>query len=148
MLEQPMREQAAIGFIPPNNEVSTVREAPGAAEIRGELTHVLQSAPFRNAHQLSLFLSFVVESALAGHSDRIKSYTIAVDALGRTANFDPQTDPIVRVAAGRLRRALADYYAGVGGVDTVEISIPRGNYVPQFRWRVSAVAVARTAAVV
>ena len=38
----------------------------------------------------------------------------ASQALGRGASFDPQADPIVRVEAGRLRRALARYYGGSG----------------------------------
>ena len=71
--------------------------------------------------------------ALAGRSDRIKGYTIGVHALGRGESFDPQTDPIVRVEAGRLRRALARYYAGAGSTDPLVIELPRGGYVPTFR---------------
>jgi hypothetical protein len=75
----------------------------------------------------------VVEAALAGCADRLKAYTIAVEALGRGENFDPQTDPIVRVEAVRLRRALAAYYAGPGAHDPLIIELPRGRYVPTFR---------------
>ena len=47
-------------------------------------------------------------------SRRCGGYTIAVEALGRAENFDPQLDPIVRVEATRLRRTLARYYANGG----------------------------------
>jgi hypothetical protein len=41
-----------------------------------------------------------------GRGDRIKGYSIAVEVFGRSESFDPQTDPIVRIGAGHLRRAL------------------------------------------
>jgi adenylate cyclase len=63
----------------------------------------------------------------------LKAYTIAADALGRDANFDPQNDPIVRVEAGRLRRALDHYYTDGGCNDPIVIELPRGHYVPVFR---------------
>ena len=45
---------------------------------------------------------------------RIKAYTIGVEVLRRDTRFDPQLDPIVRVEATRLRRAIERYYAGPG----------------------------------
>ena len=47
--------------------------------------------------------------------------------------FDPQVDPIVRVEAGRLRRALEHYYLTAGKNDPVRIEIPKGGYVPTFQ---------------
>ena len=41
----------------------------------------------------------MVEATLAGRGDRLKGYTIGVEALGRPDSFDPQIDPIVRVEA-------------------------------------------------
>src|SRR5262249_5295952 len=79
------------------------------------------------------FLRYVVAATLRGEADRIKGYTIAVEALGRDATFDPQTDPIVRVEAARLRRAINRYYAAEGREDIVQIELPLGSYVPAFR---------------
>jgi len=50
-------------------------------------------------------------------------------------HFDTRTDPIVRVEAGRLRRALEHYYAADGATDPVLIEIRRGHYVPEFHYR-------------
>jgi len=72
---------------------------------------------------------------LAGDGDRLKAYTVAVGALGRGIDFDPQTDPIVRVEAGRSRNALARYYAQAGRNDPLLIDVQRGTYVPTFRRR-------------
>lgn len=105
-----------------------------AAIIRAGLDRVLVSDAFRAAPQLSAFLGFVVERTVEGRASELKGYTIAVEGLGRPADFNPQLDPIVRVEAGRLRRALAQYYAGDGRDDPVQISMPVGGYVPVFIW--------------
>ena len=105
------------------------------AEIRAALDHLVASVSLATSPRLVSFLRFVVETTLAGHGHRIKGYTIGVEALGRNASFDPQTDPIVRVEAGRLRRALARYYAKEGNDDAVTIELQPGSYVPVFRGR-------------
>jgi hypothetical protein len=107
-------------------------ESAPAADVRRQLARILGSERFRYSLRLTRFLSFVVETALAGKADTIKAYTIAIEALGRGHDFDPQHDPIVRVEAGRLRQALACYYAGAGHRDPLLIEIPRGSYVPLF----------------
>jgi hypothetical protein len=103
-----------------------------ADEIRAAVERVVISPGFRRSPQLVAFLRFVVESVLGGKAGRIKSYTIGIEALQRGEGFDPQIDPIVRVEAGRLRRALASYYAGEGARRSVTIEIPLGSYVPRF----------------
>jgi hypothetical protein len=109
--------------------------APNAAELRAALERIAESPQFRASLRLVGFLRYVVEQTLAGHSAGIKSYTIAVEALGRDPSFDPQADSIVRVGAGRLRHALAHYYAGDDHDDPVVIDSLRGSYVPLFRQR-------------
>ena len=103
-----------------------------AEEIRAAVERVVTSPGFRRSPQLVAFLRFVVESVLGGKAGQIKSYTIGIEALRRREDFDPQIDPIVRVEAGRLRRALASYYAGEGARRSVTIEIPLGSYVPKF----------------
>jgi hypothetical protein len=108
---------------------------PNGAEIRAALERVVTSPGFRAAPRLSSFLGFIVEETLAGQANRIKGYSIAVGALGRSDTFNPQTDPIVRVEASRLRRALDRYYTGPGRHDALVIELPRGRYAPTFRRR-------------
>src|SRR3954468_19270087 len=102
---------------------------------RAALARVAASEPFRHAPRLVAFLTFVVEKTLSGEAAAIKGYTIATQALGPADDFGPQTDPIVRVEAGRLRRALQTYYAGEGADDPVRIGIPLGSYVACFEQR-------------
>ena len=42
---------------------------------------------------------------------------------------------MVRIEAGRLRRCLEHYYLTAGSADEVQITIPKGGYVPQFTRR-------------
>src|SRR5712691_10288043 len=115
-------------------------EQPAADEVRAALDRVVASEAFRHAPQLTAFLRFVVETTLRGENDRIKGYTIATEALGRAGDFDPERDPIVRIEAGRLRRALERYYAGAGATDAIIIDVARGGYVPTFRRRLMEAA--------
>ncbi|RYE09073.1 MAG: hypothetical protein EOP22_10785 [Hyphomicrobiales bacterium] len=78
-------------------------------------------------------LRYVVTKTLAGDEASIKAYSIAVDVFGRPQNFDPQTDPIVRVQARRLRRLLEQFYSNGHSRADVQIRLPLGRYVPEFR---------------
>jgi len=108
---------------------------PNAAAVRAQVEQMTASTVFRNSPQLATFLWFIVEAQLRGKGERLKGYTIGVEVLRRNTNFDPQVDPIVRVEATRLRRALERYYAGPGAGDAIMISLPRGGYVPRIGWR-------------
>ena len=111
---------------PPTAERPTNEEAVVA------LNRVLGSEVFEAAGRAREFLTFIVHETLAGRGDRLKGYSIAVQVFERTADFDAQTDPLVRVEAGRLRRRLAEYYQNQGRDDAVRIELPRGGYTPVF----------------
>ena len=101
---------------------------PTAPEVRTALDRVLRSRTFEHADRASNFLRFVVAETLAGRGERLKGYTVAVQVFGRPADFDAQTDPLVRVEAVRLRQRLVEYYAGEGSADPVRLVLPRGGY--------------------
>jgi len=100
--------------------------------IRGQLAAVLASPEFAGRPVLRNFLSFIVEQVLVERGHDIKGYTLAIEVFGRKESFDGLKDSIVRVQAGRLRRALERYYASYGSNDPVKIEIPKGTYVPTF----------------
>jgi TolB-like protein len=100
--------------------------------IRAQLKRILGHAEFQATDKMHDFLRFVVEETLAGRSQNIKGFTIAVEVYGRDANFDAAHDPVVRIQAGRLRRAIERYYLVSGGQDPIRIEIPKGSYVPVF----------------
>ncbi len=94
------------------------------------LDDIVASPYFEASERNKRFLRFVVTEALAGRADHIKAYTVATVVFGRDASFDPQTDPIIRIEASRLRRALEHYYLTGGRDAPVRIEIPKGSYVP------------------
>lgn len=114
---------------------------PSAEEVRVQLARVVASPGFDVPERSRGFLRFVVEETLAGRGERIKGYTIAVEVFGRDASFDANVDPVVRIEAGRLRRALERYYLVAGHTDPVLIDIPKGGYVPVFARRSTAVPI-------
>jgi hypothetical protein len=112
--------------------LNPLENGPTREQILDALQRILGNSDFIASDRNRRFLQYVVEKALAGHSDRLKGYTIAVEVFGRDATFDGQIDPLVRVEARRLRDSLERYYLTAGKADAVRISIPKGGYVPVF----------------
>jgi TolB-like protein len=108
---------------------------PPAASVREQLERILADPTFQASPGRRELLRYIVEESLAGRAERLKGFTIAQAVFGRGDDFDPQSDPVVRVEARRLRRDLNGYYAGSGRNDPVLVAIPTGGYVPQFVWR-------------
>lgn len=106
-----------------------------APEVLEQLDRVTGSPQFLNAPKMSDFLTFVVVEYLKGRQDRIKAVTIAHSIYERGEDFEPQTDSIVRVEAGRLRSRLSEYYLDAGANDPILIDIPKGAYVPHITRR-------------
>jgi TolB-like protein len=108
--------------------------------VRATVERAVVSGAFGKSEQLVRFLRFIVEETLAGRDDRLKEYTIAVEALGRSAKFDPTSDSVVRVQARQLRFKLAEYFSGEGRSDPIRIELPKGSYVPIFSAATAPVA--------
>lgn len=103
-------------------------------EVTSALDGILTTDKFLASPQMSAFLRYVVEQTLIGNTRRIKAFTVGIEALGKPASFDPQTDPSVRVLAKRLRSSLDTYY--LQNSDTkVFIEMKPGSYVPKFLLR-------------
>lgn len=107
-------------------------------EQRAELREVLQSRGFVRAPMMARLLSYLCERLFAGEAGKIKEYSIALEVFGRGQAFDQDSDSIVRVEANRLRKRLAEFYAGEGASHRLQIAIPLGQYVPDFRMAATA----------
>src|SRR5581483_1882769 len=97
---------------------------------RAEVETILHSGLFDKAPRLGKFFLYICDQYFDGNADQIKEYSIAVEALGRPADFDSKKDSIVRVEAHRLRKRLDEYYKGAGSDHPVRIVIPNGQYRP------------------
>ncbi|MFT5730375.1 MAG: hypothetical protein ACI8PB_004555 [Desulforhopalus sp.] len=101
--------------------------------VRGQVARIIQSSRFNCSEKQKRFLQFIVDETFGGRTTQLKAYTVAIAVYDRPSTFDPQSDPIVRVEAGRLRRALKNYYLSSDGEDLVSITIPKGGYIPLFK---------------
>jgi TolB-like protein len=102
------------------------------AEITDQLNRILQFPTFSNSPVLSGFLRFIVVETLKGRGHLLKEYTVGTNVLSKKAGYETQADASVRIHAGRLRRALFDFYNGPGKNDPILISVPKGGYIPKF----------------
>ena len=100
--------------------------------IQEQIQRIFLYSAFSVSGILRRFLNYIIQETLAGRSNTIKEYTIAVNVLNKPVDFQPQHNAIVRIHAGRLRHALNDYYRSNKMKNEIEITIPKGGYVPVF----------------
>ncbi len=131
---------------PSDRDGSGPGPAVGASAAQAELERILASAAFGQSERLRGFLRFAVEKTLQGHGGQLKEYFIGVEVFDREESYDPRTDPIVRVEAGRLRLKLSRYYETEGSQDLIRIEFQKGSYVPVFRRRQALSRAARVRA--
>ncbi|MEP7350256.1 MAG: hypothetical protein ABI668_09950 [Sphingorhabdus sp.] len=96
--------------------------------MRAEAAQILQDPQFLNSPTLARLLNWLVEETIAGRGDKIKSYTVAVEGLGRSNDFDSQADSYPRVQIGRLRKALETHYAQHGSTRDWCLYLQPGSY--------------------
>lgn len=123
-----------LGVVTGDDENARVT-TPAQTAVVGALKRMLDSDELRSSVRSRDFLVYVVTETLAGRADRLKERTVARYALGRGGDFDTRTDPTARVQASRLRASMARYYAGAGAEEALVIELPKGSYIPQFRYR-------------
>jgi len=101
-------------------------------EIYTQVDKICQSGELDSKKLLCRLFKYLIDETIAGREDRLKGYTIGVDVFNKNEDFDPEQDPLVRIHAGRLRRALKLYYLEDGKLDPIRIEIPKGKYIPYF----------------
>lgn len=102
--------------------------------VREQLKRIIACSSFQRSRRLTSFLQYVVEQSLKARQGDIKEQVIALEVYGRGSDFDPSTDPIIRIDARRLRDKLREFYAE-SPAEPVVITLPKGGYVPSFAWR-------------
>jgi hypothetical protein len=107
---------------------------PEVSEILGQLERILESSWFRTSRRSCTLLRYVVEESLHGRSDMLKERLIGVHAFERSPDYDNNADPIVRTAAGDVRKRLAQYYGTADHASQIRIELSIGSYVPRFHF--------------
>src|SRR3984893_5747115 len=106
-----------------------------AESIRAALDKILASPGFVNAERLTRFLRYTVEETLNGQTDKLKETVLGIEVFSRKPTYDPRVNAVVRTEAVKLRARLRDYYESKGREDELIIDLPKGGYVPAFRYR-------------
>src|SRR5574340_262424 len=101
---------------------------------QAEFDFILASRVFPPHSNPSRFLEFVCAKYFEGR-ETVSEYDIAVEALGRRADFNPKQDAIVRVEAHRVRKRLCEFYQKEGAGRECRLVIPMGAYLPVFTGR-------------
>jgi tetratricopeptide (TPR) repeat protein len=117
----------ATASLPCSEKVTPARD-----DILRQLEQILTNRRFASAERNANFLRYVVNAAIEGKRDELKEVVIAMEIYGRSTDYDPKIDSIVRVEATRLRSKLQSYYEHEGSEDPVRITVPKGSYVPCF----------------
>ncbi|MGB8475436.1 MAG: hypothetical protein WCE61_15240 [Candidatus Acidiferrum sp.] len=103
--------------------------------ILGQIDRLAASHPLHGSESLRKLLRYLAKHAVDHPGIPIKEFQIATEVFGRSADFDPQLDSMVRVQAGRLRSKLAEYYSSDGLEDSIVVELPKGTYLLSFHHR-------------
>jgi hypothetical protein len=98
------------------------------------------SKELHGADSLCKLLRYLGNHAMDFPGEPLKEYKIATEVFGRSPDFDPQLDSIIRVQAGRLRSRLSKYYESEGANDPILVELPKGSYVLSFHHRGKAIS--------
>jgi hypothetical protein len=102
------------------------------ADIRAQVGRLIQSKTFETSEAHRRLLQYLAEKSISGEADRLKEYTIGLEAFGKPPTYDPKQDSIVRLQAGRLRQKLAAYYQTEAAGDNVLVTMPKGAFKLNF----------------
>jgi hypothetical protein len=93
-----------------------------------QVEKIVHSGAFRGSEILRKLLEYLATRAIEDPAAPVKAREIAAAVFGRTDNFDPQSDSIVRVHCYRLRSKLVEYYLSEGSKDETVIAFRKGSY--------------------
>jgi len=93
--------------------------------------YIVRSARLRD------LLVYLCDRVLDDGVDEIHEQEVGNKVFGRPPDYDTASDNIVRVHASTLRKRLEQYFSSEGSEEPVSIELPKGNYAPVFRNRVT-----------
>jgi hypothetical protein len=102
------------------------------ADMRAQVGRLVQSKTFETSEAHRRLLLYLAEKSISGEADRLKEYTIGLEAFGKPPTYDPKQDSIVRLHAGRLRQKLAAYYQTEAAGDAIRVTLPKGAFKLNF----------------
>jgi hypothetical protein len=101
-------------------------------EVRKQLERILSSKHFSNSQRYPTFLRYVVEATLRGEGSLLRERIIGNAIFQRSADYDTNADPTVRITAAEVRKRLAQYYHEAAHAHELRIELRSGTYIPEF----------------
>ncbi|MGB7284241.1 MAG: hypothetical protein WBE13_18395 [Candidatus Acidiferrum sp.] len=105
-----------------------------------QIDRLVVSHALHGSESLCKLLRYLARHAIDHPGVPIKEFQIATEVFGRSGDFDPQLDSMVRVQVGRLRTKLSEYYSSDGLEDPLVVELPKGTYLLSFHHRNSSAA--------
>ena len=103
--------------------------------VKTELDMMLTAPVFAQSNRCKSFLSYVVLQTLSGNAGQLKERTIGISVFDRATDYPTGEDSIVRVTANEVRKRIGQFYRESPIAHPIQIELPRGAYVPEFRIR-------------
>jgi hypothetical protein len=100
--------------------------------VRAQINRLVESKAFETSEVHRRLLQYLAEKSLTGEAERLKEYTIGLEAFAKPPSYDPKHDSIVRLQVGRLRQKLFTYYQTEANGDAVLVSLPKGAFKLNF----------------
>ncbi len=104
-----------------------------SAAVLAQLHRVLSTPLFQHSKRYPAFLRYIVEQTIKGAGNELKERTLGIAVFRRPPNYDTSDDPVVRNTASEVRKRLQEYYSEPGHQTELQIILPAGGYVPEFR---------------
>ncbi len=108
---------------------------PEREQFLEQINRLVSSHALHGSESLCKLLRYLARHAVDHPGTPIKEFQIATEVFGRSPDFDPQLDSMVRVQAGRLRSKLTEFYSSDGLEDPLVVELPKGTYVLSFHHR-------------
>jgi hypothetical protein len=110
-------------------------ERPDTESCQALLDRILSSPQLRRSTRMRELLAYVGRRTFKDGCEQLHEQEIGTNVFGRSAGYDTSVDNIVRVNATELRKRIEAYFETEGINEPLVMEIPRGSYIPAFRYR-------------
>ncbi|MGD0738824.1 MAG: hypothetical protein ABR957_04450 [Terracidiphilus sp.] len=111
------------------------RDLPDTGTCWALLERIASSSNVKRAARLQGLLFYLGKCSLKDGLDTVHEQRIGVEVFGRSHDYDTSDDNIVRTNVSELRKRVEAYFEGEGANEPLVVEIPRGSYLPVFRYR-------------
>jgi hypothetical protein len=123
--------------------VATTRRprVPDSEKCWALIERVAGSSQLKRAPRLQELLFYISKRSIKEGCDRVHEQEIGSQVFGRPETYDTSYDNIVRTNISDLRKRIEHYFNSEGRQEKLIMELPRGSYVPVFRFRLEELEV-------